>query len=513
MQTAPADFAGDIRRMPSPAAPLGPHSAFLIGAAAVFAALLFGVVGGFFGFEVQALLFAVLVPATLLVVSPRAGLLLYILIVPFNNSTLLPRQIQNIVFFGIGALFFARLALHFLAGKRINLPVPRELWAYIAVMVLATAIGYTHLDEITPYFLAISRLEKYGFKEYVIGFFAKQMTLVVMAGMIVWLIVNRVGDGKWIMKAAIASGVVFVMMMFALFAAKGFPVERLRNDRNLFIELGRQSNSAGGMLFIIMACSLYMWELTKGGWSKLVLAATTATLFVGVLMTVSRGAIVGMLVVLLVYAVEFRRIRSAFTVALLMVAMFAIAPTEIQERLFQGLDTRSVTQSIQGPGDEITSGRVDIWRNLAPEVLEAPIFGQGLLSSAWSRYSQIGGYFAFHPHSMYLGILMDIGLVGLIVMIVFWRYLWKTFRSLAADERLSLLERGFFRGSAAALLGYLVFGIPGGAAQPMPDQAFLWVAIGLAIGYRARYGPLPVAAAVPKRRAYHRAFRSYGPGR
>lgn len=515
VESAPASsYPSHARRMPAAATPLGPHSVFLIAAAAVFSALLFGVVGGYLGFQAQGLLFAVLVPALLIVVSPRAGLLLYILIVPFNGSTLLPRQIQNIVYFGIGALFFVRLALHFLAGKKIGLPLPRQLWMYIGIMVLATVIGYTHLNEISPYFLLRSRMEAYGFKEYVVGFFAKQMTLVVMAGMIVWLIANKVGDGKWIMKAALASGVIFVLLMFVIFAMQGFPVDRLRNDRNLFISLGRQSNSAGGMLFIVFACSLYMWERVKGGWSTVALAATTALLFVGVMMTVSRGAIVGLFVVLLLYAVEFRRVRAAFTVSLLLIGMFAIAPSEIQERMFQGLDSRSVTQSMQGPADEVTSGRIDIWRRLAPEVLKAPIFGSGLFSSSWSAYSKTGGYWAMHPHSMYLGILMDTGIVGLLVMILFWRYLWKTFRSLASDERLSLLERGYFQGASAALVGYLVFGIPNGYAQPMADQTFLWVAIGLAVGYRARYGPPPLpAGGAVRRRVDYRRFGHYGPGR
>ena len=41
----------------------------------------------------------------------------------------------------------------------------------------------------------------------------------------------------------------------------------------LFAVLGRQSNSAGGLLCLLFACSLYMWESVKGGWAKILLAA------------------------------------------------------------------------------------------------------------------------------------------------------------------------------------------------------------------------------------------------
>src|SRR5690606_37784192 len=103
-----------------------------------------------------------------------------------------------------------------------------------------------------------------------------------------------------------------------------------------------------------------------------------------------------------------------------------------------------------------------------------------------------------------------------VIVLMFFRYVWRQFRALAGDERMSPLERGYFRGAAAALIAYLVFGIPNGYPQPMPDQLFLWVAIGLAIGYRARFGPSPaeLAAAKPQRRQPTRRFRrgSYAPG-
>ena len=171
--------------------------------------------------------------------------------------------------------------------------------------------------------------------------------------------------------------------------------------------------------------------------------------------------------------------------------------------MLQGLDSRSIVVAAQGPGDEVTSGRIDIWRRLAPEALRSPLIGRGLLSTQWSQYARTGGYWAGHPHSMWLGILMDVGIVGLIVMIALYRYLWRTFRSLGRDPRLEPHVRGYFLGASAALIAYLVFGVPGGHWYPSPDQPFLWVAIGLAVGYRAALGPAPDAPPEQRRkRAY-----------
>jgi O-antigen ligase len=154
--------------------------------------------------------------------------------------------------------------------------------------------------------------------------------------------------------------------------------------------------------------------------------------------------------------------------------------------MLQGTQTRySIVEAARGPGDEVTSGRIDIWRQLAPEVLRSPIFGRGLFSTQWSEYARTGGYWAAHPHNMYLGIAMDAGIVGVVVMFLFYRFVWRGFRRLGRDERLSPVMRGYFLGASAGLVGYLVFGLPNGFFHPSTDQLYLWVAIGLMVGYSA----------------------------
>jgi hypothetical protein len=64
--------------------------------------------------------------------------------------------------------------------------------------------------------------------------------------------------------------------------------------------------------------------------------------------------------------------------------------------------------------------------------------------------------------------------------------------------------RGYFLGASAALIAYLVFGIPNGYWHPSPDQTFLWVAIGLGVGYRAylaTQAPAPTVVKAARRPA------------
>jgi O-antigen ligase len=478
-------------------------NAILVIASAVVLALLLGFVGAIIGAQAQVLLVMVVLAGIVLLFNQPLGLVLFILLVPYNGSQTIPRLAQNAVFFGVVAIFFSRMALRMAAGKPFDLPVPREIIVYVLLVTGSVAWGAAHLNEITFSFKMRANLGDYGLKEYVLGLYVKQMTLVVMAGIIAWLTVRNRGRSQWIIGTALFSGVLFVAMMFVVLGAGGLSFDQIRTNRMIFIPLGRQSNSAGAMLAIIFTCSLFMWEMTRKRGLKVLLFFVNLLLMMGVLLTASRAAILALMVALLIYTIEFRRLRTLFAAVTILAIGFALAPDAVHDRMLQGLDSRySFGTSVQGPGDEVTSGRVDIWRQLAPEVARSPVIGRGLFSTQWSRYAGFGGYWANHPHNMFLGILMDVGIVGAVILFIFYRFVWRTFRSLGKDERLSPHVRGYFLGASAALVGYLVSGMANGYWHPSPDQVFLWVAIGLGVGYRAYltlHAPAPVIVRAPKR--------------
>jgi O-antigen ligase len=456
-------------------------------------AMLIALVGGLFGAEALVVLLLFGVPAIALLVDLRVALFLFIMLMPYIGSEAIPREAQNAVFFGTAALFVVRLLLARALAGRFDLPLPRPLVLYAALFTLATAIGVTHLDEITYVFLKQVEVGPYGIKEYVVGVYARRFTLIIMAVVIIWLLVTGRSRPDWIVNAALASGAAFVLMMIGVVAMGGFSLADV-TSRVYFMVLGRQSNSLGGLLMILLASSLYMWELSQGAWRRIVLMTLTAMLLTGVVLSASRGAIMATLFIFLWYVIEFRRMRALFFGVLLLVAMLALAPDAVQDRMLRGLADGDVSiDTSQGFNDPLTSGRLYIWSRLAPEILQHPLFGGGLLSTQWTPFARSGEYFATHPHSLYLGILLDTGLVGAAVMVIFFRYLWRSFRALGRDERLSPHLRGYFRGASVALAAYLVFGIPNGYWFPSQDQAFLWIAIGLAIGLLAVLGPAPAA--------------------
>lgn len=151
--------------------------------------------------------------------------------------------------------------------------------------------------------------------------------------------------------------------------------------------------------------------------------------------------------------------------------------------MFSGIEGQSSTASIVDADNQLTSGRVNIWVNLMPEIAKSPLIGRGMTSSQWADFTRAGRYTSFHPHSLYLEILMDMGIVGAICMFIFYRYVWRTFSDLSRSSQVPQDLRGYFAGGLATIVGMLVYGISNGHYFPASEQVFFWVAFGLAIGY------------------------------
>jgi O-antigen ligase len=89
-------------------------------------------------------------------------------------------------------------------------------------------------------------------------------------------------------------------------------------------------------------------------------------------------------------------------------------------------------------------------------------------------------------HSAYLETVLDMGIAGLVLLCAYFVHVWKGFRALSVDPAVSPTQRGFYQGAAAGLACFMVTGITGGFLTPADYQVFLWLAIGMMYGQRAR---------------------------
>jgi O-antigen ligase len=147
-----------------------------------------------------------------------------------------------------------------------------------------------------------------------------------------------------------------------------------------------------------------------------------------------------------------------------------------------------MTMGLDEGANAVSAGRIDgIWLPLLPEIWKSPIWGNGLSSILWSfpmvseSMMRVG-----HPHNAYLEALLDMGVVGLALLLAYYVHVSRGFWALAKDASLSPELRGVFQGATAALAAFLVTGMVGSSLRPEAEAAFLWVAIGLMYGVRGR---------------------------
>ena len=136
----------------------------------------------------------------------------------------------------------------------------------------------------------------------------------------------------------------------------------------------------------------------------------------------------------------------------------------------------------------ISAGRIErIWIPLIPDVMRSPLYGSGIGAMLWSDAVRSGhSLLVTHPHNAYLQTLLDMGLIGLALVCAYFFHVWRGFVTLSKAPDLSDGERGFYQGAAAGLIGFLMMAFADGSLTPAPEQAFLWLAIGMMYGERVR---------------------------
>jgi O-antigen ligase len=215
---------------------------------------------------------------------------------------------------------------------------------------------------------------------------------------------------------------------------------------------------------------------------RLALLASIGMVVVALVLTFSRGAFFGFIVANVLFLLWRRNAKTLIFAALLAAGALLVLPGAVYDRVETGF----------GSGlNAISAGRIDeIWLPLLPEVLRSPIYGAGQSSILWSDAMRAGAGITIpgvvQAHNAYLDTVLDMGVAGLILVCAYFVHVWKGFRALSVDPALSPTLHGFYLGAAAGLASFLVAAIVGSRLTPGAEQVYLWLAIGMMYGQRAR---------------------------
>ncbi len=419
----------------------------------------------------------------------RIGVVLLILLLPMSTSQVFPHAM-----FGISGLNPLNLLLIGTLGScllrglsdgslRQFLPRPL-LWLYLLPILVAGGIGAQHVGEIAPAFrLFPDVIDIKDATGYLRDMVAKPLLMVVFA-LLVGAAVSRSGKPEKFLIPAVISIWAIGLIVVAFVAQSGVALSQLASsDSRAFLStLGLHANEQGRLYTVAYALLLFTWAESKQLGPRLALLASMGLVVTVLVLTFSRGAFVGFILVNVLFLLWRRSVKSLVFFGLVAsIALFAL-PDAVYERVAIG----------EGEGiNAISTGRIDsLWLPLLPEVMRSPIYGSGIGSIMWSEPMRVGGgtniLLTTHPHNAYLQALLDMGAVGLILLCAYFIHVWRGFRTLSLDPALSPSLRGLYQGAAAGLFGLLASSVTDGSLLPRPEQVFLWLAIGMMYGQQSK---------------------------
>jgi len=418
----------------------------------------------------------------------RIGVVLLILVMPISSSRVFPHAMFGVT--GLNPLnlllvgTFGSCLLHGVSDGSLRRFAPRPLlWLYILPILVAGTLGSRHVGDIAPAFFMYDQLEFHDAAGYLRDLVAKPLSFVIFA-LLVGAAVSKSEKPEKFLVPTLISIWVMGSMVIVFVSQSGVALGQLASDdsRDFLSPLGLHANDLGRLYAVAYAVLLFTWAESKDTGLRFALLASMGMVVVALVLTFSRGAFLGFIVVNVLFLLWRRNAKALVFFGLLAAVAAFLLPGAVYDRVESGF----------GHGlDAISAGRIEgIWLPLLPDVLRSPIYGNGLGSILWSdaMRTRVGVSIpgVAQAHNAYLEIVLDMGIVGLIFVCAYFVHVFKGFRALSVDPVSSPSLRGFYQGAAAGLASLLVAGIAGGYLTPRPEQIFLWLAIGMMYGQRAR---------------------------
>jgi O-antigen ligase len=415
----------------------------------------------------------------------RIGAAAIALLLPVADTSLLPRGLMGIVGLSpLNVLLAGTLASFLLRGRLQRagrFAPPQLLWLYVAPIIVGGLIGLPQIEAMDPYFYDFEVIH-FNTEAGYLREMAFKPLLIVLGALLLAAAVARSQKPERFIIAFAASVWLIAALQLGYVYVSGVRLGWLASTgmRNFFDGIGLHANDLGRLYVGAYALLLFVWWATKQHALRVFLFLTMGVLCFGLMLTFSRGAFTGFLLVNLLFLAWKFNAKSASLAVLGVVVAAILLPNAVYNRMMLGVDS--------GDADAVSAGRLEgIWIPLLPEVLKHPLFGDGLGSIMWSYPMETGVMLRVgHPHNAYLETLMDMGVVGLTLLLAYFWHVWQGFRSLGSNAYLSPELRAFFQGATAGLVAFLLTGMSGSSLRPIGEFAYLWLAIGMMYGVLAR---------------------------
>lgn len=415
----------------------------------------------------------------------RVGAVALVLMLPASDTTLFPRSLMgytglnpvNVLLAGTLASFMLRSS-----WQQIRRFMPWQLlWLFIVPIVIAGLVGSRNAEDVLPYFYESGAINFTNAAGYLRDMLFKPMELVLIALLVgaavaksrkpEFLIVP-IAISVWLIAAFEIGYIIFTGARLGSLASSG--------ARAFFDVIGIHANDLGRLYVGAYALLIFAWWETKTPVLRHFLFVTMGVLAFALLLTFSRGAFTGFILVSLWFLALKFNLKTVALAAASIAILALLLPGFVYDRVLVGVD--------EGDANTISAGRIDrIWLPLLPEVAKSPLWGHGVSSILWSYPMVTGAMLPVgHPHNAFLEAVLDMGAIGLALLLAFYWHVWLRFTKLARDPDLAPQLRGVFSGALASLAAFAVMGMAGSSLRPTGEFIYLWLAIGMMYGVYAR---------------------------
>jgi O-antigen ligase len=281
---------------------------------------------------------------------------------------------------------------------------------------------------------------------------------------------RSVKDSLFIMKALVIAvtiaNVISIASIEGLFNIPG--VDTIPGEGGRVQGAFGGANGTAALVVCVLPAYVAFANAARGAWPLMWICGGLASIAM-LLMTVSRGAMVAILLAYPLAAYTFRRYISGRQVLysvggliILGAGAFSLLGLHFVTLFLE----RVVTESGASDVGALSSGRSGIWLRAIEKMMAYPI--TLITGFGWNVYDTMGFFFA--THNYYLQLWFELGLIGLLSFVILaWRML-ATVR--ASVDRASVEARGPLMAFVFGFAAFLIALFFSGVSQPWP---YVWV--------------------------------------
>lgn len=403
--------------------------------------------------------------------KPVTLLSILILIMPFSATSLFDMQIMGVPGLKLINILFVMTFFSFIHAKRpVDVQLNEKLFIIgtIALLLIAVIRSVPHI----PLFNIIWS-EHYSINRYFQSFLLKPI-IYLSPFIYLSLFISDRRILRKILRIYIVSMVLLSTFLLGLYIFNAPDKANFESVReSLSVAMHLHGNNLATIYTISFPIFLSVFFIRKSILSLTGLILVVIT--IGILY--SRTAYFLIVLSTVLYLLISKRPKFIPFVLFIGILLSVFIPHSITQRAITGLQSKDRY--------EISAGRIDgIWIPLMQEISKSPknvLIGRGRHAILFSKAHNSGIiYRTGHAHNMYLDILLDTGLIGLMFFLGFFLFYLRKY--LIHVKKLDLLieDREMLYGVIVSIICFLIAGMTGRSFFPTLPNYPIWLA--LAIG-------------------------------